>query len=169
MQEFTDKIAVAVKDIYGIDANVELTVPDESFGDYSTNIAMQLAPKLGKNPREIAGQIKDALNNDEAISGVEIAGPGFINIFLNRYSLALNWSLQASQIYLIDKVVIAEYSDPNAFKALHAGHLYHDFSCRRCDYQDMLSKRQALKVFRLNYRRRCWSYMLQSAMYGIIH
>ena len=123
MQEFTDKIAVAVKDIYGIDANVELTVPDESFGDYSTNIAMQLAPKLGKNPREIAGQIKDALNNDAAISSVEIAGPGFINIFLTDTALQKNWSLRAPQIYK-DKVVIAEYSDPNAFKALHAGHLY---------------------------------------------
>jgi arginyl-tRNA synthetase len=164
MQEFTDKIAVAVKDIYGIDANVELTVPDESFGDYSTNIAMQLAPKLGKNPREIAGQIKDALNNDEAISGVEIAGPGFINIFLTDTALQKNWSLQASQIYK-DKVVIAEYSDPNAFKALHAGHLYTTLVGNAISN---IIEEAGAKIFRLNYGGDVGLHVAR-AMWGIIH
>ncbi len=164
MQEFTDKIAVAVKDIYGIDANVELTVPDESFGDYSTNIAMQLAPKLGKNPREIAGQIKDALNNDAAISSVEIAGPGFINIFLTDTALQKNWSLRAPQIYK-DKVVIAEYSDPNAFKALHAGHLYTTLVGNAISN---IIEEAGAKIFRLNYGGDVGLHVAR-AMWGIIH
>jgi arginyl-tRNA synthetase len=163
MQEFTDKIAVAVKDIYGIDVNVELTVPDESFGDYSTNIAMQLAPKLGKNPREIAGQIKDALNNDAAISGVEIAGPGFINIFLNNNYLIsiVNTTVPKK---LNNKVVVVEYSCPNAFKELHAGHLYQTIAG---DALSRLLEKSGAKVGRTNFGGDVGLHVAK-AMYGII-
>lgn len=52
-------------------------------GDYATNIALQLAKKLGTNPREFATDLAHRLSSEDTISEAEIAGPGFINIRLN--------------------------------------------------------------------------------------
>jgi arginyl-tRNA synthetase len=54
------------------------------FGDYSTNAAMLLAPKLGAPPREIAERLGAALQQKlgERVERVEVAGPGFLNVFL---------------------------------------------------------------------------------------
>lgn len=49
-------------------------------GDYATNLALQVAKKAGVNPRELAGWLADELGGTKGISGVEIAGPGFLNI-----------------------------------------------------------------------------------------
>lgn len=58
---------------------------DKAHGDYSTNIAMQLTKVLKRNPREIAQGIIDTLDKDMGnIDHVEIAGPGFINLFLRK-------------------------------------------------------------------------------------
>lgn len=70
-----------------IHLNLDATKP---FGDISCNAAMVLAKMLGKNPRELAEQIKQALVNDQetflstSIQAVDIAGPGFINITLHK-------------------------------------------------------------------------------------
>lgn len=62
---------------------VELDRPKQaSHGDYACNVAMQLARSLKKNPREVAGQVVAALPASERVEKVEIAGPGFINVFL---------------------------------------------------------------------------------------
>ncbi|HZM79254.1 MAG TPA: arginine--tRNA ligase [Candidatus Limnocylindrales bacterium] len=49
-------------------------------GDYATNIALQVGKKAGVGPRELAGWLADELSGTKGISGVEIAGPGFLNI-----------------------------------------------------------------------------------------
>ena len=51
-------------------------------GDFSSNIAMQLTKVLKDNPRSIAEKIKSIVEKNENINKVEIAGPGFINIYL---------------------------------------------------------------------------------------
>ena len=51
-------------------------------GDYATNLALQIAKKVGMNPRELAGLLVDALSAHDEIATVDIAGPGFINIRL---------------------------------------------------------------------------------------
>ncbi len=58
--------------------------PRPEMGDYSTNAAMMLAKPLGRSPREIAAELAAAIEADlgEAIEKTEIAGPGFINLFL---------------------------------------------------------------------------------------
>ena len=56
---------------------------DNSHGDYATNVAMQLARTLKKNPREIANLLITDLHNDD-IEKVEIAGPGFINFYIKN-------------------------------------------------------------------------------------
>ena len=61
---------------------------DRSHGDWSTNIAMQLAKKAGMNPRDMGQTLAEALAQAEGISGVDVAGPGFINISLDSASAA---------------------------------------------------------------------------------
>ena len=123
-----DTLKQSIKDVvlknYDITLDdLDVTYPDAQFGDYSTNVAMQLAKTVGKNPKEIANTLAENLNQNENYKNVDVAGPGFINITLQDDVLLSSWSVTPNQIYK-DKVVIAEYSDPNAFKALHAGHLY---------------------------------------------
>ena len=54
MQEISAAIQNACKELFNVDIEVILTRPDEQFGDYATNVALQLSKQLGKNPREIA-------------------------------------------------------------------------------------------------------------------
>lgn len=107
------------------DAPVELTRPEEQFGDYATNVALQLAKPLGVSPRDIAEQLKTKLPEKLplTIESVTVAGPGFLNITIRE--TALLEAIRAPQPQpLKGKTVVAEYSDPNPFKVLHAGHLY---------------------------------------------
>jgi len=73
---------------------------DRSHGDYATSIALQISKAMGKNPREVAQVIADQLIGIETINKVEIAGPGFINLTLNR----------ASQAQLVETIVAAKDS-----------------------------------------------------------
>ncbi len=61
---------------------------NRDHGDYATSVALQLAKSAGKNPREIAEIIVDFLSSVDEITDIAIAGPGFINITLNRTSQA---------------------------------------------------------------------------------
>ncbi len=70
---------------YDIDKIVIEIPKDKTHGDYSSNIAMQLTKILRRNPREIANSIVDKVNKDAGnIDHIEIAGPGFINLFLKK-------------------------------------------------------------------------------------
>jgi arginyl-tRNA synthetase len=123
--ELEKAIAAAVKELFETDVKIDLTRPEEQYGDYATNVALQLSNQLGKNPREIGEALADKLRETltDSIAEVSIAGPGFINLKLNDQAL-----FQAAQSMpstnLTGKTVVAEYSDPNPFKILHAGHLY---------------------------------------------
>ena len=66
--------------------SITIEIPkDKSHGDYSTNLAMQLTKLLKRNPRQIAEAIIEAEDKENAnIEKVEIAGPGFINLFLAK-------------------------------------------------------------------------------------
>ncbi|MFC9840817.1 arginine--tRNA ligase [Rhodococcus sp. NPDC127530] len=72
----------------GLDVSVlpeTLTVErprNPEHGDYATNVAMQVAKKVGTNPRELAGWLAEALTAAEGIDSADIAGPGFLNIRL---------------------------------------------------------------------------------------
>lgn len=117
------KVHDIVKRLFDSDIEIKLTRPEAQFGDYATNVALQLAKKVGQNPREIAEQIAGKLKNDASISEVSIAGPGFINLRMSDESLLKNVNKQPAKI-LEGQSIVAEYSDPNPFKVLHAGHLY---------------------------------------------
>jgi arginyl-tRNA synthetase len=116
-------VSNVIASLYGIDVDLILTRPEPQFGDYSTNVALQLAGRLGKNPREVAEQIAEALQTGDTFAKAEVAGPGFINLWLSDVAL-LAEAARLPGRPLEGKVVVAEYSDPNPFKVLHAGHLY---------------------------------------------
>ena len=126
MNELVDVIKKAVLELYKTDVDPELSVPDEQFGDYATNVALILAKKLNKSPRDIAQEITDCLNeNEDSGAMLSVAGPGFINIQLKNSIIVkqLNKGIHKSKSYE-GKVVVCEFSDPNPFKVLHVGHLY---------------------------------------------
>lgn len=124
-----ERISHIIKDLYDVDVAVALTRPEPAFGDYSTNVALQLAGRLGRNPREVAGEIVAKLGEEGVFSEVSVAGPGFINIRVSQQVLADQIAHMLDADYgksgkYEGKTVITEYSDPNPFKVLHAGHLY---------------------------------------------
>ena len=124
-QELEQAIAVAVKDLCNVEVSVELSRPDEQFGDYATNIALQLSKQLGKNPREIAEALAVKVRESlpEVVANVSVAGPGFLNLQLTDEALVKTLTVEPAKS-LAGKIILAEYSDPNPFKPLHAGHLY---------------------------------------------
>jgi len=99
------------------------------FGDYQFNGAMALAKKLKSNPREIAQKIIDAMPQDTMIAKTQIAGPGFINIWLDDsvLSQSLQQALKDSRLGIKPKddpiKVVVDYSGPNMAKQMHVGHL----------------------------------------------
>jgi arginyl-tRNA synthetase len=124
MNRIKQLIYDAVNIEFNQETEIELTRPDEKFGDFSTNVAMRLAKVLGKNPREVAEILTAKLTeNEEIIKDVSIAGPGFINFTLRDNEL-IEIANQDLEKEYIGQTIIAEYSDPNPFKPLHAGHLY---------------------------------------------
>lgn len=128
MDQITKALASTIKDLFSIDINPTLTRPDEQFGDYSTNVALQifkqLDPAAYKGPRVVAEQIVERIGGSiKQISKLEVAGAGFINIWLSDDAL-ISLAARQPQRSLAGKTVVAEYSDPNPFKVLHAGHLY---------------------------------------------
>jgi arginyl-tRNA synthetase len=124
-----EKISQAIKVLYDVEASVHLSRPEPEFGDYATNIALQLAGRLGISPREIADNIAGHLREMGEFSEVTVAGPGFINIRVSDSVLKTELNKMTGPEYgtshaFDGKVVITEYSDPNPFKVLHAGHFY---------------------------------------------
>jgi len=100
----------------------------QGFGEYQFNGAMGLAKKLKQNPREIASQIIDAVDLSDIAEKTEVAGPGFINIYLSKQWLSTQLSIIVRDERLgIDKqspqTVVVDYSAPNLAKEMHVGHL----------------------------------------------
>jgi arginyl-tRNA synthetase len=101
-----------------------LVPPDAAMGDYSTNAAMVAAKKLGKNPRDIAQDICDTLMKEggEMLAKCEVAGPGFVNVFLSDDYLRGQLGKHAIPQDGKGKKVIVEYPSTNVAKPMHVGH-----------------------------------------------
>ena len=123
--------AISSGEITGdIPATITLERPkNREHGDYATSVALALAKSAGKSPRDVAQIIINYLNSEGEISNLEIAGPGFINITINR----------ASQAKLVSEILVSgknfghsnllagvrinlEFISANPTGPLHLGH-----------------------------------------------
>ncbi|MCV9401338.1 arginine--tRNA ligase [Salmonella enterica subsp. enterica serovar Agona] len=98
------------------------------FGDYQANGMMAVAKKLGMAPRQLAEQVLTHLDLNGIASKVEIAGPGFINIFLEPAFLAeqVQQALASERLGVSQptrQTIVVDYSAPNVAKEMHVGHL----------------------------------------------
>ena len=99
------------------------------LADFQSNGALAAAKRVGRNPREIAQAVADALARDSRLAAVEVAGPGFVNLKLTDAALseraqaiALDPRLGAETIARPRRVLV-DYGGPNVAKPMHVGHL----------------------------------------------
>jgi arginyl-tRNA synthetase len=122
------KISQIVNNLFSVDVAVHLTRPNPAFGDYATNIALELASQLGMSPRDIAEKIADELRKTDDFLTAEVAGPGFINLRVSAKSLEGSLQSAWSDDYGSNdsgagKTAVVEYPSPNMAKPYSVGHL----------------------------------------------
>jgi arginyl-tRNA synthetase len=164
MQELKQAVKAACQKLFDSQIEPEITRPDEQFGDYATNVALQLAKQAAATPRQIAEKLVSELQSLTYLKETNIAGPGFINFRLTDEALAkaafgaadLPKPLQGRQI-------LVEFGDPNPFKEMHIGHLY---SYIVGDAIASLLESQGADVKRLSYHGDVGRHVAM-AIYGI--
>ena len=125
------KIAAALIEVGAPEGSAAMVRPSArpQFGDYQSNGVMSVARKLGLNPRAMAEEVIGHLDLSEVAEKIEIAGPGFINIFLKS-----EWLAQTLSHYAQDEragvaraeqpqTVVVDLSAPNVAKEMHVAHL----------------------------------------------
>ncbi|MFP4081198.1 MAG: arginine--tRNA ligase [Candidatus Aminicenantes bacterium] len=118
-QKLKGKYPVDRKEI-GIDYT-----PRHKMGDLALTFPFQLAKKIDSNPRQIAEEVISHISPIQGVKKIEVAGPGYINLFLDRRKFFLNLlrSLPLSFLTPEEKKVIIEHTNINPNKAAHIGHL----------------------------------------------
>lgn len=98
------------------------------FGDYQANGIMTVAKKLGKAPRQLAEEVLTHLDLQGIVSKIDIAGPGFINLFLDPVWVAaqIDSVIDAPRLGVAaikQQTIVVDYSAPNVAKEMHVGHV----------------------------------------------
>jgi len=126
----TPRFAKALEAAFGPDlAGTSAAIRRSDRADFQADVAMGLAKKLGKPPREVAQQIVAHLDVGDLCEKVEVAGPGFVNLTLRLDAIAAGVADAARDPRLgvahaaVTETVVVDYSAPNVAKEMHVGHL----------------------------------------------
>lgn len=130
MEQYKNVVLAAANTFTDQVFDIKLSRPDPKFGDLATNAALQIAGKLGQNPRDIAEKIAAVLRTNELFDSIDIAGPGFINMRVSARSLnrLLRDEFSSDKVYGSNqvgagKLAVVEYPSPNMAKPYSVGHL----------------------------------------------
>ncbi|MBI4459616.1 MAG: arginine--tRNA ligase, partial [Acidobacteria bacterium] len=126
LAQVQQEVREIVHRLYGLETEVAASRPPRlEMGDLALPLAMELARKLRRPPRQIAEQIAAALRSAPGVSKIEVAGAGYVNLFLNRATYAANLASAAisAQPATTDRKIIVEHTNINPNKAAHIGHL----------------------------------------------
>ena len=113
----------------GVPASVVIERPKvKGHGDYATNVALQLGKKAGITPRDLAGLLATELTEADGVGGVEVAGPGFLNIRVDAGTqgqvaadvVAAGSSYGSSDAFAGEKINL-EFVSANPTGPLHIG------------------------------------------------
>jgi arginyl-tRNA synthetase len=152
------ELGTAVRELgFVAPTDIVLSISEKAqFGDYSSNIALQLSKQKHQNsyqtPQEIANGIIEKLGHPKFLERVEVAGPGFLNFFIKDEAIVKILTNTEDRDSLLDqedlKKIIVEYCDPNTHKMLHIGHL---LQLTLGEAMARLYEYQGHEVFRTNY------------------
>jgi len=121
-----ERIGKSITEVLGSPASAVITRASRpEFGDFQANGVMAVAKKLKRNPRDIAAEVIAKIDLEGIAEKIEIAGPGFINIWLSESFLS---SSICATTHLLENsrtsaTVVIDYSSPNLAKEMHVGHL----------------------------------------------
>jgi arginyl-tRNA synthetase len=121
-----ERVAAAVRAAFGEDAAAtDPAVHRSDHADYQADVALALARRLKRSPRDVAADLVGHLAADDLIAEAAVSGPGFINLTIRseRLGQGLDRMLVAEERPAPRETVVVDYSAPNVAKEMHVGHL----------------------------------------------
>ncbi len=127
MKKIKEKLAEQLEKELEIDVSVnDIEIPEPEHGDFAYP-AMKAASQRGENPRELAEEVAEALEETEYVNRVEVAGPGYLNFFIDRTFFAeeLEKIVESDRMSIKQREgkMCIDFSAPNLAKPMHIGHM----------------------------------------------